>query len=89
MTIGEYIKDATETLAFQARIDADEAEVVQTYLQDCFKHGASYEAIENVPGVAKLISKALHLNREYTGKLINVGVELYRQGVLSRPVLEV
>ena len=89
MTIGEYIQDAAETLAFQARIDADEAEVVQTYLKDCYKHGAGYEPIEHVPGVAALISRALHLNHEYTGKLINVGVELYRQGVLSQPVIEV
>jgi hypothetical protein len=89
MTITDYIQDATETLVFQARIDADESEVVRTYLTDCFVHGAGFEDINHVPSIAVMIAKELHLNREYTGKLINVGIELYRQGVLSRPVLEV
>lgn len=89
MTVIEFIQDAAETIAFQARIDADESEVVRTYLTDCFVHGAGFEDINHVPSIAVMIAKALNLNREYTGKLINVGIELYRQGVLSRPVLEV
>ena len=89
MTITEYIQDAAETLAFQARIDSDESEVVREYLTECFVHGAGFEDMNHVPGVAMMIAEELHLNREYTGKLINVGIEVYRQGVLSRPVIEV